>query len=69
MAINEVSSIQLNYMKLAQHEELTVSPLDKVSTLLPVKDTAIQFMMQKFMNDMYSSAEECPYSVNYKPEW
>lgn len=69
MTINEISSIQLNYMKLAQNEELTVSPLDKVSTPPPMKNVAIQFMMQQFMNDMYSSVEECPYSVNYKPEW
>lgn len=69
MTINEISSTPLNYIKLAQNEELTVSPLDKASATLPVDSAVIQFMMQQFMNDMYSSVEECPYSVTYKPEW
>ncbi|HDL6960641.1 TPA: hypothetical protein PXM37_004298 [Yersinia enterocolitica] len=69
MAINDVSSVQLNSIQWVQNKELTVSSLDKVSPPPLVNNAAIELMMQQFMNDMYSSVEECPYSVNYKSEW
>nr|ULG19755.1 hypothetical protein 49p1_00037 [Yersinia frederiksenii] len=63
MTLNGISSINMNQVRLTQSQE-TVAP----SSLL-VENAAIQFMMQQFMNDMYSSVDECPFSVNYKPEW
>lgn len=33
------------------------------------EEILVKYMMSSFMTDMYSSEEECPYSVNNRPEW
>lgn len=46
---------------------------DKNSKPISMNDMAvnpaIKWMMQMFMDNMYSSVEECPYAIQLKQEW
>lgn len=68
MTINEIRHV--TFANTLPNQEITASPQEILSHVTTnVDSSVIQFMMQDFMNDMYSSVEECPFSVNYKPDW
>jgi len=65
MEINAVSMAGFNH----HDDETNCSVTKKANVPYEMDNIAIQFMMQQFMNDMYSPVDECSFSVNYKPEW
>ena len=69
MMLEKVSALQL-----ISNDESTVSVKsldDMVSENSESEQTttAVQYLMQQFMNDMYSSVDECPFSVTNNQEW
>lgn len=51
----------------------SLSESNKNSKPISMNDMAvnpsIKWMMQMFMENMYSSVEECPYAIEIKQEW
>lgn len=58
------ASMLQNQRHVQETDRLPVSPVPEDYDTL-----AVRFLMQQFLNDMYSPVEDCPFSVNYKPDW
>lgn len=65
-----IGSIDTAKLSVTMTDTESVTALDeRIDTANDINDIYVKYWMQDFMNKMYSSTDECPFSVTDKQEW
>lgn len=73
--MNTINPVNLNAARVAELSNNNTSLDERVKSSQPISmnemaaNPAIKWMMQQFMEKMYSSVDECPFAIEHKQEW